>query len=61
MSDPRPGSEPEPGRPAPPPYDPDESLIGYIERDQRPPARPAPPAPPRPRPRDDAPREKPET
>ncbi|HLH99144.1 MAG TPA: hypothetical protein VKV06_00050 [Acidimicrobiales bacterium] len=54
MSDPRPESEPEPERAAPPPYDPDENLIGYIEREQRPPARPAPSS------RDDAPQEKPE-
>lgn len=38
MSDPHPES----GRPAPPPYDPDENLIGYIERDQKPPSRTAP-------------------
>lgn len=54
MSDPH----PEPGRPAPPPYDPDENLIGYIERDQKPPAgRPLPRGSRRERPPD----EKPET
>lgn len=34
---------PPPNRPAPPPYQPDKSLIGYIEKGQKPPPRPDPP------------------
>jgi len=33
----KPASPPTPGRPAPPPYSPDKTLIGYIEKGQNPP------------------------
>ncbi len=30
--------QPEQGRPAPPPFQPDKDLIGYVEKGQKPPA-----------------------
>lgn len=32
-------AQPEPSQPAPPPYEPDRELIGYMESGQKPPAR----------------------
>jgi hypothetical protein len=39
-----PAPQPSRSRPEPPPFRPNNDLIGYIEKGQKPPVRPAPPS-----------------